>query len=876
MKNNAEAAIKRSTRNHSIQIIFFNMFALLPFGLLFCFLYETVTGVNVPFKAYVIAGLDTMAAGFLVGVAALAANILKFMKPVIVMTEFIEAMTQKDLTLDLSGHNFDLLETTKKAFQRMGRGITSLVATVLDSSRQVEASLRLLIDQVGAVTQQVHDAAAALEQVETGSREQITAGRSIIAAVDSVQADLGQIGESVRAVSRVIEAARVTAREGEETVREQKGRMATNRQVIEKMAGAITALSEQAQTIGRIMESIGSIAEQTNLLALNASIEAARSGDQSVRFGVVAQEIRKLADQSGQAAARIGGLIQSIQQSVHQVAAQMAVAAAGAQEQSVAIEENSGVIDQVIRNLDQTALETDRITAELETVTGHVENLESLSRGTGAAVLQSAGILESIAGRIQDQIRLAANLRSLSDHFHELAGALNQEAFSFKVGEAAAVSEGDADQEALEIAEIQNVIRQYWKQTLIFDFAAVIPFTVFILWTTDLMNWLAFGIGLFCALTATAIVYWVDTGSDVRGYIRPTLTLVRHAGQVAAGDLTSEISPKSRVGKLGILREVFNNMLVQLKAAAQHLLSYGAAIRDTAQEAVEVAAEQSAAAGEVASNMQMVAQSVARQTEDVKETAHLVHSTAGVIKEIETSAASVAGQAAEAETMAMNGLKTAAVQKNKVSENLGAIQRIAEATDELAGNSAAIGDVVKVISEIAGQTNLLALNAAIEAARAGEVGRGFAVVAEEVGKLAEQSGRTAQDILPLIEAIQTGIEQVVADMEETRNALNDQARAVLRSEEILEEISRHTGPINLRTREIALKAGNITNSMNRIVSETASIVAVSEQARTASEAVVKTVETEQELTAAVRHSVEVFADLAQRLLDQAGRFKVDA
>ncbi|WP_433825234.1 GAF domain-containing protein [Actinoplanes sp. CA-015351] len=82
----------------------------------------------------------------------------------------------------------------------------------------------------------------------------------------------------------------------------------------------------------------------------------------------------------------------------------------------------------------------------------------------------------------------------------------------------------------------------------------------------------------------------------------------------------------------------------------------------------------------------------------------------------------------------------------------------------LAASSTKIGDVVKVITSIAGQTNLLALNATIEAARAGEAGLGFAVVATEVKDLAQSTARATQDVTALITAIQTDAENVVESL----------------------------------------------------------------------------------------------------------------
>ncbi|HEY8088279.1 MAG TPA: CHASE3 domain-containing protein [Polyangiaceae bacterium] len=276
---------------------------------------------------------------------------------------------------------------------------------------------RSLTSQVGAAVQHVQQSAAELQSVAnqqaSGAKESATSMTEITTTITELLATSRQIAESAQRVASVAEQTAGAARTGEGTVQRASDSIAAIRRQVDLVVSHMLELGRKSQQIGSVLEIVSELAEQTNILAINATIEAAGAGEAGRRFGVVAAEIRSLADRVGASTKEIRGLIEDVRGAVN-------TTVMATETGSKAVDSGNRLFGEVTTSFKQVAelvltttdaareiqLSTKQQSTAVEQVNVAISNSAQAARETESSSGQTLQTASQLAGLSRDLLRL--------------------------------------------------------------------------------------------------------------------------------------------------------------------------------------------------------------------------------------------------------------------------------------------------------------------------------------------------------------------------------------------------------------------------------------------------------------------------------------
>jgi methyl-accepting chemotaxis protein len=211
-------------------------------------------------------------------------------------------------------------------------------------------------------------------------------------------------------------------------------------------------------------------------------------------------------------------------------------------------------------------------------------------------------------------------------------------------------------------------------------------------------------------------------------------------------------------------------------------------------------------------------------------------------------------------------------QEEKMNENKDISKQMNEAVNNLLTKSKEIGEMLKIINDVAEQTNLLSLNAAIEAARAGEYGRGFAVVSDEIGKLAERSGQSSKQIKVIVENVQSEIENTVQHIQQSELLSVEQEKALAETVLSIDDISNKVESITFKVKGVFSATEMLSEDAREAVDMLNNIASASEETAASSEEASSSVEEENSIIQLIEECAGELHLTAQKLQSRVANF----
>lgn len=338
------------------------------------------------------------------------------------------------------------------------------------------------------------------------------------------------------------------------------------------------------------------------------------------------------------------------------------------------------------------------------------------------------------------------------------------------------------------------------------------------------------------------------------------------------GDLTRTIVLKSK-DEIADMVDGFNQFIYKLKEIIMQIKQSSDVVKDSSAQLNTAMDQSNTALNEIALTVGVISSGMQGNMSSIEETNQAVEHLVRGSEETAQKMREVADESMSANEAAKKGGMAVSHVIEAINDVRSSSRDVSAKMEELENIAGRINEIVDIIENIASQTNLLALNAAIEAARAGEQGKGFSVVADEIRKLAEGSGESAQEIISLVKEMQGKTREVSQKVENSNVKVNigvEKASVVEENiKEIIASIDAAVGTIKQITDQVVRQAAEteqISQSMGNLVKITEETSAGTQEINASVEEQVATFEEVNGITYEI-------SDLSKRLNEMVNQFR---
>ena len=319
----------------------------------------------------------------------------------------------------------NMVADVRKSLNRLMRDTNASAEQLAAASEELTASSQQAAQGSSMVANSVTDAAGATAEQQTYVND---AMESINNTAESVE----RLNQTAETVSQHASESKDEAEAGSKAIQQAVEQIMSVETIVQSSAATVDKLGKSSQEIGQIVSDISEIAEQTNLLALNAAIEAARAGENGRGFSVVAEEVRKLAEQSQEAAQRITNLIGGIQSDTNEAVQSMQEGSSAVKAGTESVSKLKEAFDRIQAAALGVSEQADTITAEVRAVADQTANVKEKSANILEKGTQVSGEMENVSAASEEQSASASEIADASNSLAKLAQDLQNSLSKFR------------------------------------------------------------------------------------------------------------------------------------------------------------------------------------------------------------------------------------------------------------------------------------------------------------------------------------------------------------------------------------------------------------------------------------------------------------
>lgn len=353
-------------------------------------------------------------------------------KPLLQVVEGAKKIAAGDLLQeDITIKSKDELAVLATSFNEMKKNLQTVINHISEGSRQLSSSIEELAASTEEISNAADEVSNSVEETSQGAIDSAEIAKDAVTAMHETSTGVQRIAEASQTLFEQAKKATELADNGGKILQVAKGQVQLISESTNQTNDLINRLKKQATEIQVMTKAITDISEQTNLLALNAAIEAARAGEHGKGFAVVADEVRKLAEESKNSAEKIVNLTNTIQVDTEVVAKSVTNSLKNVEEGVYVItnasdafghivnsvEEMTNRLEDVTATSEQLSAASEEVTASVEEISNHSQLAAQATSNISGSVEEQNATLQEMNSVVQELSKQAVELQELTQQF---------------------------------------------------------------------------------------------------------------------------------------------------------------------------------------------------------------------------------------------------------------------------------------------------------------------------------------------------------------------------------------------------------------------------------------------------------------------------